>query len=510
MPNTVMFSNEAALKRGNAIAAWKTKATLEYFRSPKFLDKNAISNSKFDFRDMYTLIPLIIDTSSVDNQTEETRSAYFLAELEKIEHAFVKTVGADGYPNPEAIAPFLRSLYEKISVDYNINWDDEQAISNLFLSVNASQAIGTMVEKLPRFIFDLYPTVEEMKALDNKIIFSYTNMSNFRNMIAERDPQLLANVEGTTKSTRSHAYNVEMSINIAFAEATAKGSDAVIIDPTESEIAKLHFSGEEFEIPEIPDVPSINESYTSDDIAKTYFDSIVRISGKSVFEYKAVEETVKNDRERANFIFINGRPVSDIMREELEKSDMTEDKMLVSVAKQLRDALTDGKSVVNIMRPIIDANGKTHFTYQDVKLDLDKLNKVDRAENYGRFRKALDFIGIWPIPQKYISNKSRDEIQTAMKTTYDYKKSMREAEERYINRYNELAKNRGEADRFYEAFPEIEKADKSLNNEHERDRLNISADEIDNSRSVIVEPVVKGPTEEMVFDDEVIEPNVIK
>ena len=49
MPNTVMFSNEAALKRGNAIAAWKTKATLEYFRSPKFSDKNAISNSKFDF-----------------------------------------------------------------------------------------------------------------------------------------------------------------------------------------------------------------------------------------------------------------------------------------------------------------------------------------------------------------------------------------------------------------------------------------------------------------------------
>ena len=73
-----------------------------------------------------------------------------------------------------------------------------------------------------------------------------------------------------------------------------------------------------------------------------------------------------------------------------------------------------------------------------------------------------------------------------------------------------MAKNRGEADRFYEAFPEIEKADKSLNNEHERDRLNISADEIDNSRSVIVEPMVKEPTEKMVFDDEVIEPNVIK
>jgi hypothetical protein len=84
--NTVMLSNEAALREGNARAVWKRELTLEYFRNVKY---NINQVAPFDHRDMYSLIPLLVDISSVANEPEDVKKEYFLA---KEEHPHLKEV----------------------------------------------------------------------------------------------------------------------------------------------------------------------------------------------------------------------------------------------------------------------------------------------------------------------------------------------------------------------------------------------------------------------------------
>ena len=458
MPNTQIFSNQEALQTGNNRAAWKLQTTLDYFAETKYSKDNSRG---FDFRDMYTLIPLIIDISEVDNAPEETKKEYYINRLKEIEDAFVFSEGAGGVkPDPERIKPYIRRLYESIATNYDIDWDNEMSIDNLFCSILAMQAIGTMLEKFPREIIELYPTQDTAKRLDLISVNNYINLSRFKDLVAEFNPELLSNLNLSTQSTRSHATVLTAELNLAFANATASESNVALLDPESSQITKMLFLEDSFSIRSIlplePDEPNSFGEYTSDEAASNLFNDVTTTYAKTINEYGVTNAAKDLDPDMPmNLLLINGKPAREIFDEAMRNANDDRQAAMISAGKTLRTALLDGKSVVSLMRPTLTEDGRVSFKHQELKVDLNKLNRIERNEKHNIFRRALDYIGIWKIPPKFASNEQRDAMQTAEKNTTKYQNAIKAAERGFINTYNENASKPEANSKFFKAFPSI-------------------------------------------------------
>jgi glycosyltransferase involved in cell wall biosynthesis len=178
-------------------------------------------------------------------------------------------------------------------------------------------------------------------------------------------------------------------------------------------------------------------------------------------------------------VLIDGKSLKDIYEEQLNILKNTDTRTPErdanrAMSKILRDSLTDGHSVVSVVRPNLAADGKVSFTHQEVKVDLDKLNKIERNEKHNAFRRALDYLRIYKIKPKYASNASRDERQSNYKNTADYKNMLASVEKKFIDTFNKNSlktrekedakilenaqkgrKKEVERDRFLQAYPEI-------------------------------------------------------
>ena len=497
--NTKMFSNTEALQRGNDRAKWKQEMTLNYFRGANYRKETGFG---FDFRDMYSLIPLIVDMSSVIDQPEEVQKEYFISELKQIEDAFVFSKGpVPGMPDPERIKPYLRRMYETIATNYDIDWDNEASIDNLFCSILAQQAIGTMVEKFPRQVFELYPTKEESARLDNISLTSYANISNLRNMIAKTNPDLLRNIRASAVNSESHGSNVESELNLAFSKATMDGSNIAVIDPSKSQITKMHFLGDKFSVNDLtpldPTDPTSVTKYTSEEADIHYLDFMLNVAGKTINEYSVTNSVTNgNASKQAEFLFINGKSVQELIEETQQQNEnMNSYQAKMAVGKMLREAMTDGKSIVTLMRPTLTPEGKVSFRHQEVKVDLDKLNKIERYEKHNAFRRALDYVGLWKLKPKFASNDARDAMQAEMKNQAEYKNAIKSAEDKFIRDYNETAKSQATHNNFLKAFPEITR-EENVNenqlevNEPEQVRESIVVNEvIEAERNIAREPM---------------------
>ena len=137
----------------------------------------------------------------------------------------------------------------------------------------------------------------------------------------------------------------------------------------------------------------------------------------------------------------------------------------------LRDALCAG-SVISVMRPNMLPGGKIAFSYQELKVNLDALNKFERDEKHNAFRRALDYLKIWKIKPKYPSNAQRDAMQAERKMSTEYQQSIKAAEKKFIDTYNKNSQEKRAAenekqmkskkpvqkDKLYQAFPEVSNA----------------------------------------------------
>ena len=143
----------------------------------------------------------------------------------------------------------------------------------------------------------------------------------------------------------------------------------------------------------------------------------------------------------SDMLFINGKSFLQISQEMAEKHGYKRNNRAVGdmlAGKILRDALTDGKSVVSLLRMSYTTQGTVKFTHQDVKVDLDKLNEVDRQETkYSYFRRLLDRFGIFKI-QKYPTNASRDAKQAKTREKTKHHNAMREAENKILELYSTI------------------------------------------------------------------------
>ena len=508
MPNNVRFSNGEALRRGFERAKWKQDLTLEYFKNANYRKEIGFG---FDFRDMYSVIPLIIDISGVWDRSEEEKKEYFISELKKIEAAFITPGPIKGMPDPARVKPYIRQMYDTmLTEEDSIDWDDEAAIDNMFCSMITTQAIGTMVEKFPKEIIELYPTKEEIKELDVISTRSYFTSEKLRNALAVFDVDLLDNLGIGSQRTELLATQLDADVVLAFTDATMNGSDVAIIDLEKSEVAKKFFLGNAFSINDIAIDPSEPAGkYTDNDAARHYLESITRTSTKSCVEYMAVK-AVQNDESYtdASFLFINGKPVQELIDEKVNNENMRGIYARIAVGKMIRDAMTDGKSVVSLMRPVITAEGKASFTHQEIKVDLDELNRIERHENHNAFRRFLDYIGLWKLQPKFATNDNRDARQAEEKNKPEYKAALRAAEERFVKTYNEVALKKT-TDRLLSSIPHITLEENANENqveaveEIEQVRENIVVNEaVEEEKKAPLEPIAEEEEFSLVIEED--------
>ena len=456
MPNNVMLSNKTALSRGAARAAWKRNITYDYFKNVKY-DLKALP---FDHRDLNSLIPLLVDISSVANESEELQKEYFMAKLKVIEQDFVLT------KDPSTRLPYLKKMYDIIYTHTNIDWDDEAQIDHLFCSTAAQQMLGTMVERLPQDVLSLFPSTEDIARLDNISVQNYINTEKFRNAVSRTDPQLNLNMKLNAVDEEGPFHGLQEDIARATVNATENGTVATF-DPTlVSEDVKKLFLGDEVSVeqslinPRTKEVMDTN-IYTNEDFHRNILEMLEGVSSATINELKLVDAYTFNGRHRkSDLLLINGETATDLVQRKTAELIANNEKDPVfkarqAVGKMILDAMLDGQSVVSIMRPKILQDGKVSFTHQVLNVDLDKLNKIERDEKHNAFRRALDYFKIWKIKPKYASNETRDANQRNTKLSENYKNILANAEKKFISVYNEHSKERRD-----EEARKLEKGDK--------------------------------------------------
>ena len=150
MPTPQMFTNIEVLNQArrnfNRKIALARQGT---GRVPKPFGKKVDANGEekvvhatFDVRHPTDIASLIIDTTGVP---ENERDAYFLKQTEQITRAFYTLDEKTNLPYPEAIKPYIKMVYDKMTCDMNINWDSVEEVENLLATIQASQSFATFV-----------------------------------------------------------------------------------------------------------------------------------------------------------------------------------------------------------------------------------------------------------------------------------------------------------------------------------------------------------------------------
>ena len=474
--NNIMFSNFVALHEGHKRVQNKQIWTLTYFQNVNYV--NNISKFAFDFRDMNSIIPLMISLEPVADQSEEKQKEYYLSELKKIEEAFVFSQGKEpGMPDPEKIKPYLKKMYDTIATHHDIDWDNAQQIENLFDSMLTTQAIGTMVEKFAPEIIEIYPTLKDSKKVDMISAKSYLNYRQLQGKVRELDPDLLRGIYLGAANIESHYNDIEQHFNELLFEATDKGEDSVTLDPDKSELITMFFSKKSFAIQDKGgDEDMAPGIYNSDKAAKEFLEALSKPYSKGVIEYISVREMDEEGKyTNLDLLLINGRSAQELVNETMMTKNVDKENAKLEVGKMISKAMTDGKSIVSLMRPSINAEGKVTFRHQEIKVDLDKLNEA-RRERCNWFRRQLDSIGIWKIA-KFVSNATRDEAQAKYRSSEEYQNAITANEDHYIDVYHQQVENEKKNCRLFSTFKNITKAEKvdnepelnnqELGNEHE-------------------------------------------
>lgn len=440
--NNVMISNKAALEAGIDRAAWKLEMGAEYFFNTVKYDISKLGF--FDHRELRTVAAMLIDISPVANESEDVKREYYLGKLQVFEQEFLLS------KDPEAKNRLLKKIYEEIATDIDIDWDNPAEIDHIACSLRVQQVLGTIADNTPQDVLKVYNTVAEAKRLDNISLKNMVSLGVFQNALVEQCPEIASKITAGVNFD-DYAYRFRNDVVNAFVKANEDGTNVATFDPNTSETFKRHFLGDEFDLvftkrdtnPQAEPGTMIEEHYTSDEAAKNFMEYIYTMADGTVNEHIVMSGYLKG-HSKEEMLFINGRPMSEIIAEQetVHANDPTPRKTaLISAGRILRDALTDGTSVVSLMRPYLVEGGKVAFNHQEIKVDLDKLNKIERQEKHNIFRRMLHSIGI-RIPNKYASNQERERNQSAIKGNSEYQAALKTAEKKFIDAYNKNSREK--------------------------------------------------------------------
>ena len=438
--NTKILSNRQAFNRAVDNVEWKLNRGLAYTSSLPTLQD-------IDVRNITDLACLFID---VDGLEGEERENYFLSEIEQIKDAFYTLDPETNRPYPERLIPYFSRLYNTMDESLDIDWDDRAQIEHVLGTMKALQTLATFALDFKDAAFALYPTQEAVKLLDaheSKAFLVYNNMR-----MALSDAEIFV---GSRTKTGEGCYNhpvftIQRDVNGALYDATIEGKNGVNLDPKSSDLFKKFLFNENFDTTYqeggiyededgIQDMRA-DSPYNQDDYYKDFLNIVCKTYSNTTFENMLVQAlTDKSDRKykRFDLLHIDGKSLHDIIKEKCAEG-LDEDSAQIEAGKALRDALVDGHSVVTLMRATLNKEGKVDFFHQEINVDLDKANAIDRKQNYGFFRNILHKIGIWKIPEKFPSNGARDKNQALVKADSQYTARLEAAEDKFVSTYNSL------------------------------------------------------------------------
>lgn len=440
-----MRRNREAILNAARSANWKTK------RAIQCVDKRLAGEQRvYDKRNIFNLAALTIDLRDVPVDRKEE---YFDAEVEKI---------IDAYEGKTDIKPYIEKLYNTIAVSYDIDWSDERQVENLLVSVQTNQALSTMTSDFPKASIELYKTKEDVRRIDNIVCRSDVMSSKLCGMMMQLDFRNELNTLISVGLTEGSYYSsittrVEEEVTEAVLNATEAGNNTVMLDATVNDLAKDFFFGRTIDTLN----PNNGFPYTQNQYAKDYLTALEFAQRHSAIEQMTVT-AVKSGDDEADFNYgsmlrINGKSVTELRQELNRKTYREGEDADTELGKMIRNALTDGKSVVTMTRLTPSADGKMRIDHQELKVDLDKLNEIDRKETkYNFFRRFLDRVGIWKI-QRFPTNAEREAKQLKVKNSPEYQKSMRALENDVFKFYNGINPKRVGAKSIVNAIPKIER-----------------------------------------------------
>ena len=425
MAKTKMFTNRKVLRQAIENLKWKQELSLEISSQNPDL-------TGLDTRHLNDLGPLLIN---VKNVPEADREAYYKSELQKMSDAFYTFMPDTGKPDPEAVKPYITAMFNAVVTDTDIDWNDVSQVERLLATMKAAQALATVGDDFRKAIFDLYPTHADVARIDAHAAKAYLVYLKTGIAMSRAGIDLYEDLYIGTAHLDAISQEVEVDVCAAAYDATLKGKDVVTIDPTKSELMTKHFLEKPFVALQMGGQSEYNhEDYLED------FAHMLSISYYNSAIERMVVSKVTNARAgfaESDLVYINGKSLGDISKE-LVKCGMSEKEAKLETAKMLRGSLTDGESVVTLMRASFTQEGKISFYHQDIRLDLDKLNEADRKANYSWFRRTLHSMHLWRIPEKYPNNASRDGRVAANKASAEHKNALKAAEDRVVDIYNNI------------------------------------------------------------------------
>ena len=436
MPKKYFKNHKAfwkAVKKTADIQRWAEAAQNRLGKNPAI---------PYDQRNLYALAMLAID---LDNIPEAEQEGYYTAEYERMHSAF-STPHPDtpNKPDPEAIKPYIQMMYDNVVTDLSaIDYNDPKQIKKVLFTMLSTQMLATMVVDFPKECMELSPTHEDKKRIDAisakafgvqleaRVIMSYEGLDEVGNYFMTM---------GSHKQ-ESTAQMLQSELIHTVFDSALNGNDLIVIDPAKSELASKFFLKKPFEVRN--NLGGQIVPFTDEDYGKYYAEHLADSIMNTSFEYllfnpSATESDTMSQRD---ILLINGKPMQKLLKE-LRDSGLNYDDADKAVGKALRDALLQGDPVTLVSSTYTN-DGKLAFHNKDLRLDLDKLNALDRA-NYNIFRRALDKVGLWTIPKKYPTNEARDAKLTAVLSDPNsiHQKEVKAIENEYIRSFNTLNRSK--------------------------------------------------------------------
>ena len=312
----------------------------------------------YDTRHINDIAPLIIDVSHLP--AEEQEAAYD-AEVKKMGAAFYTYDPATDRPYPDAVRPYIVAFFDRIRniTGSEMDWEDPKKIADILLAMKASQAIGTLVGDFQSVILDLYPDHDSITKFDASVSQAYMLYLKVGVAMARAHIDVEDYIPIGTKHLDSFDQDLQQQVIGAVYDATINGEDTVVLDPTVTDLAKKHFLGIPFSEMHFGGMAE----YTNDDYLVDYMNRLSIAYSCTSVEQQMVGRI--NDGSNGAFnsydlISINGRTIHEIIDEKVNGGS---DKNTAEreAAQMFREALTDGKSVVDLMSVSYNKDGKLPY-----------------------------------------------------------------------------------------------------------------------------------------------------
>ena len=333
----------------------------------KYYVENDETRQIYDHRDIQPYSYLLIDLESIDEPGAEER---FKTELENFQKAFDTLDPKTQRPYPENIKPYLKRLYTEThgSMRFDIDWNNKKETAKFMRQMVLLQTIGTMVDKFPQEYFEIFPDPAERAKIDAGIItaMGIYNRASLTLQQAGIHMEVL-NILTLMTLPASHMTEFGEYFNTLAGPALLKGED-IVIDATVDPIMEDYFSGNIIEEEQFDPMSGTMDPYEDDNAGTDIWNGIEGMVKNAHTEWMTIDRC-GSVRTMDHFL-INGRTLSELIQERGLHQVLT----YPLAGDLLRNALTDGKSRVELVKFSSDASGEIKIDYVPIKLDLDKLS----------------------------------------------------------------------------------------------------------------------------------------